>query len=75
MPLICQMTSEDIKHQLIYSGPERAKKKRPAIHLDIWERVIVNQTSTGTVSGATLGALQRDAVERIWAFMSAQILP
>ena len=32
------------------------------------ERAIVNHTNIGTVSKATLGKLQRDGVERIWAF-------
>ena len=33
----------------------------------------VNQTNTGIVSKAMLGKLLRDRVERIWAFLSAQI--
>ena len=37
------------------------------------DRAIVSQTNIGTVSGATLGKLQRDGVERIWAFPSAYI--
>ena len=32
------------------------------------ERAIVSHTNIGTVSKATLGKLQRDGVERIWAF-------
>ena len=35
------------------------------------ERAIVNQSSIGTVSKATLGKLLRHGVERIWAFPSA----
>ena len=35
------------------------------------ERVIINQTNTGTISKAMLGKLLRDGLECIWAFVSA----
>ena len=33
----------------------------------------MSETNTGTVSKATLGKLLRDGMERIWAFLRAQI--
>ena len=38
-------------------------------------KVTVSQTSTATVSKATLGKRQRDGVERIWAFQNEEIPP
>ena len=37
------------------------------------ERSVFNQTNIGTVSRATLGRLQRDGAERMWALLSAMM--
>ena len=50
---------------------ERGSARR--FSLKGWERTIMNQKNTGTVSKATLGKLPRDGVERIWAFPSAHV--
>ena len=50
-------------------GVERGSARRSSFKGR--ERVIVNQTNTGTVSKVTLGKLLRDGEERIWAFPSA----
>ena len=60
-------------HQPEPGGERRAKGKRSTISTERTRRVIVSQTSVGTVSKATLGKRQGDGVERVWAFPKEEI--
>ena len=61
------------EHHSIDLLKERGVEKRSGRHSTLQgrERSVFNQASIGTVSRATLGRLQRDGVERVWAFPRA----
>ena len=57
-------------HHTVNHLEERGAERRNARYSSLkgWEIAIVSQTNIGTISKAMLGKLQRDGVERIWAF-------
>ena len=62
------------EHHGIDHLKERGVEKGSGRHSTLQgrERSVFNQANIGTVSGATLGRLQRDGAERVWAFSSVR---